>query len=136
MLDSYTGTIVVACALKLLPLFFCRPGELRNMKWEDVNFEKAEWNYLVSKTQTPHIVPLATQAIEILKELHFVTGKTPYVFPSQRSNNRPMSDMAINAAMKRMGIDTAQEITGHGWRAVARTILDEVLGPVNTNCYC
>ena len=128
MLDNYTGTFVVACALKLLPLLFCRPGELRNMKWESVNFQTAEWNYLVTKTQTPHIVPLASQAIDILKELHLVTGNAPYVFPSQRSNNRPMSDMAINAAMKRMGIDTTQEITGHGWRAVARTILDEVLG--------
>jgi integrase len=98
------------------------------MTWVAVNFAKVEWGYLVTKTQTPHIVPLATQAIDILRERHLVTGNTPYVFPSQRSNNRPMSDMAINAAMKRMGIDATQEITGHGWRAVGRTILDEVLG--------
>jgi integrase len=128
MMDSYSGSFVVVCALRLLPMLFCRPGELRTMKWEDVDLEKAEWSYLVTKTQTPHIVPLSTQAVDILKELYFVTGNTPYVFPSQRSNNRPMSDMAINAAMKRMGVDTSQEITGHGWRAVARTILDEVLG--------
>jgi integrase len=90
--------------------------------------DKGEWSYLVTKTQIPHIVPLATQARQILKELSLVTGHTPYVFSSQRSNTRPMSDMAINGALKRMGIDTSQEITGYGWRAVARTILDEVLG--------
>ena len=128
LIDSYSGTFVVLCALKLLPLFFCRPGELRTMLWKDVDLDKGEWSYLVTKTQTPHIVPLATQARQILKELSLVTGHTPYVFPSQRSNTRPMSDMAINGALKRMGIDTSQEITGHGWRAVARTILDEVLG--------
>jgi integrase len=128
ILDSYSGTFVVACALKLLPLLFCRPGELRNMKWENINFETAEWHYLVTKTKIPHIVPLSTQAIDILKELQIVTGNSQYVFPSHRSNMRPMSDMAINAAMRRMGINTTQEITGHGWRAVARTILDEVLG--------
>lgn len=128
MMDGYTGTFVVLCALRLLPMLFCRPGELRTMQWKDVDLEKGEWSYLVTKTQTPHIVPLASQAITILQDLYLVTGHTPYVFPSQRSNSRPMSDMAINGALKRMGIDTSQEITGHGWRAVARTILDEVLG--------
>jgi len=128
MVDSYSGSFVVVCALKLLPRLFCRPGELRTMQWKDVDLDKGEWAYLVTKTQTPHIVPLATQVIGILKELYLITGHTPFAFPSQRSNARPMSDMAINGALKRMGIDTSQEITGHGWRAVARTILDEVLG--------
>ena len=128
MLDSYQGSMVVRCALRLLSLLFVRPGELRTMKWTDVDLEKGEWSFLVNKTKTPHIVPLAKQAKAILREMYPVSGNCPYVFPSARSNSRPMSDMAMNAAMRRMGIDTRTEITGHGFRAIARTILDEVLG--------
>ncbi|MDH5299400.1 MAG: integrase arm-type DNA-binding domain-containing protein [Desulfobulbaceae bacterium] len=128
MLDGYRGSLAVQCALRLLPLVFVRPGELRTMKWADVDLDKGEWSYLVNKTGTPHIVPLAKQAMAILREMHPVTGTSPYVFTSARTNTRPMSDMALNAAMRRMGIDTKTEITGHGFRAVARTILDEVLG--------
>ena len=130
MLDSYSGrgTLIVQCALRLLPLLFVRPGELRAMQWADVDLDKGEWSFLVTKTRTPHIVPLAKQAVEILREIHPLTGTGIYVFPSARSTSRPMSDMAMNAAMRRMGIDTKTEITGHGFRAVARTILDEVLG--------
>jgi integrase len=128
MLDSYNGSFTVRCALRLLPLVFVRPGELRTMKWSDVDLEKGEWTYLVNKTGTPHIVPLAKQAVAILRDMQAVSSDYPYVFPSARTFTRPMSDMAMNAAMRRMGIDTKTELTGHGVRAVARTILDEVLG--------
>ena len=126
-LDGYEGTLTVRCALRLAPLVFVRPGELRNAQWADIDFEAAEWRYLVTKTNTPHIVPLATQAIEILRELQPLTGNSRFVFPSARSFIRPMSDNAILAAMRRLGIDK-DEMSGHGFRAVARTILDEVLG--------
>jgi integrase len=127
MIDGYQGTLIVRCALKLNPLVFVRPGELRTAKWEDIDLEKAEWRFTVSKTQTRHIVPLARQAIEILKELHPVTGHREYVFPGARSPKRPMSNNAILSAMRRMEIDK-EEMSGHGFRAMARTILDEVLG--------
>ena len=126
-LDGYEGTLTVRCALRLAPLVFVRPGELRNAHWADIDFEAAEWRYLVTKTNTPHIVPLATQAIEILRELQPLTGNSRFVFPSARSFIRPMSDNAILAAMRRLGIDK-DEMSGHGFRAVARTILDEILG--------
>lgn len=96
------------------------------MQWADIDLDKGEWSYMVSKTKTPHIVPLSRQAIVILREILPLAGT--YVFPSPRTDTRPISDMAINAAMRRMGIDTKAEITGHGFRAVARTIIDEVLG--------
>lgn len=128
MLDSYTGSKIVQCALSMLPFVFVRPGELRTMLWEDVDLEKGEWSYLVNKTKTRHMVPLARQAIAILKEMIPISGDSPYVFPSARTNTRPMSNMAMNAAMRRMGIDTKTEITSHGFRAVARTLLDEELG--------
>ena len=126
-LDGYEGTLTVRCALRLMPLVFVRPGELRNAKWADINLEEKQWRYIVTKTNTPHIVPLSRQVMEILHELHPLTGGGQYVFPSPRTNTRPMSDNAILAAMRRIGIDK-EEMTGHGFRAVARTILDEVLG--------
>lgn len=126
-LDGYQGTLTVACALRLAPLVFVRPGELRNAEWADIDLDAAEWRYTVTKTDTAHIVPLATQAITILRELHALTGTGRYVFPGARSNGRPMSDNAILAAMRRMGIGK-DEMSGHGFRAMARTILDEVLG--------
>ncbi|MCM1128427.1 MAG: integrase arm-type DNA-binding domain-containing protein [Oxalobacter formigenes] len=127
MIDSYTGTFPVACALKIAPYVFVRPGELRKAKWADIDFDTAEWRYFVTKTKTPHIVPLARQVVSILKELQPLTGNSPYVFPSARTGERPMSDNAILAALRRMGI-SKDEMTGHGFRAMARTILDEVLG--------
>ena len=126
-IDGYVGTLTVCCALRLAPLVFVRPGELRNAQWADINFDAAEWRYTVTKTNTPHIVPLAQQAIEILKELQPLTGNSRFIFPSARSHIRPMSDNAILAALRRLGIDK-EEMSGHGFRAVARTILDEVLG--------
>lgn len=125
--DGYSGSFVTKCALRLAPLVFVRPGELRKAEWADIDLDKAEWRYLVTKTQTPHLVPLSRQAIEILRELHPLTGQGRYVFPGARTSERPMSDNAILAAMRRMNIGK-DEMTGHGFRAMARTILDEVLG--------
>lgn len=124
--EDYHGSLIVQCALRLAPLVFVRPGELRHAKWEDIDFDVAQWSYVVTKTDTPHIVPLATQAIAILKELHPLTSNSIFVFPSARSNDRPMSDNAILAALRRLGI-SKEEATGHGFRATARTLLDEVL---------
>lgn len=124
--EHYEGSLIVRCALRLAPLVFVRPGELRHAKWIDIDFEAAQWSYIVTKTDTPHIVPLATQAVSILKELHPLTGNGTFVFPSARSNERPMSDNAILAALRRLGI-SKEEATGHGFRATARTLLDEVL---------
>lgn len=125
--DGYEGSLVVRCALRLAPLVFVRPGELRHAKWTDINFESEQWSYIVTKTETPHIVPLARQAINILQELYPLTGGDSFIFPSARSNTRPMSDNAILAALRRLGI-SKEEATGHGFRATARTLLDEVLG--------
>ena len=129
VLDGYEGTLIVRCALRLAPLVFVRPGELRQAQWEDIELTSAEWHYTVSKTNTQHIVPLSTQAIEILQELHPLTGHGRYLFPSARNprGDRPMSDNAVLSAMRRMGIDK-DEMSGHGFRTMARTIMDEVLG--------
>jgi len=125
--DGYEGTLSVKSALRLAPLVFVRPGELRSAKWADIDLANAEWKFVATKTGTPHIVPLSTQAIAILTELQSLTGAGTYVFPSARSASRPMSDNAILAAMRRLGIGK-DEMSGHGFRAMARTILDEVLG--------
>ncbi|SCX95990.1 integrase arm-type DNA-binding domain-containing protein [Nitrosospira sp. Nsp13] len=126
-MDGYTGSQIVRCALRLAPLVFVRPGELRKAEWKDIDLDGAEWRYIVTKTNTPHIVPLSRQAVEILTELQALTGRARFVFLGARTNGRPMSDNAILAAMRRMGIDKV-EMSGHGFRAMARTILDEVLG--------
>jgi integrase len=125
--DGYQGTLTVKSALRLAPLVFVRPGELRRAEWGDFDLHAAEWRYRISKTDTNHIVPLSTQSIAIWRELQPLTGAGRFVFPGARSVKRPMSDNAILAAMRRMGIDKA-EMTAHGFRAMARTILDEVLG--------
>jgi integrase len=126
-LDGYQGSFTVVCALRIAPLVFVRPGELRKAEWAHIDLDAAEWRYIVTKTDTAHIVPLATQAVAILRELHPLTGSGRYVFPGARTDNRPMSDNAILAAMRRTGIGK-DEMSGHGFRAMARTILDEVLG--------
>lgn len=126
-MDTYEGTLPVRCALRLAPLVFVRPGELRKAEWADFDLDAAEWRFTASKTDTPHIVPLARQAVELLRELQPLTGRGRFVFPSARSSARPMSDNAILAALRRMDIGK-DEMTGHGFRAVARTLLDEVLG--------
>ncbi len=117
---------VVKCALLLAPLLIVRPGELRNAEWAGFDLEKAEWRYFVTKTKTEQLVPLAKQALETLRDLHALTGHRTYVFPG-RDPKKPMSEAAINAALRRMGYDTKTEITGHGFRAMARTILHERL---------
>ena len=125
MLNAYQGSFIVACALRLAPLVFLRPGELRQAEWAGVDLENGEWRYLVPKTKTEHLVPLSRQSVAILRELHQLTGNGRYVFPSSRSASRPMSNNTVNAAMRRMGIDTQNELTGHGFRQWP-TILDEV----------
>ena len=125
--DTYQGTLTVRCALQLAPLVFVRPGELRQAEWKDIDLDAAEWRYIASKKGNAHIVPLALQAVTILREVQALTGEGRYVFPSARTSERPMSDNAVLAAMRRLGI-AKDEMSGHGFRAMARTILDEVLG--------
>ncbi|MBI2066816.1 MAG: integrase arm-type DNA-binding domain-containing protein [Deltaproteobacteria bacterium] len=128
-IDSYRGDFVTRCALRLAPLLFVRPVELREAKWAEFDLENARWDIPQErmKMRRPHVVPLARQAVEILRELHPLTGVGQYLFPSARSNLRPMSNNAILAALRRMGY-SKDDMTGHGFRAMARTILDEVLG--------
>ena len=128
-LYAYEGSNVVRAALRIAPLVFVRPGELRMAKWQDFDLRKAEWRFTVRKTGTPHIVPLATQAVKIVEDLKPLTDGGTYVFPNGRSprGDRPMSDNAVLAAMRSMDI-AKDEMSGHGFRAVARTLLDEELG--------
>jgi integrase len=125
-LDGYKGTLTVRSALRLAPLLWVRPGELRHARWSDFNLDAAEWRFKLSKTRAEHIVPLSSQAVAILRELYPVTGTGEYVFPGGRSAKRPMSDNAVLAALRSMGI-SRDEMSGHGVRAMARTIGDEEL---------
>lgn len=127
-IDAYQGYFVTRCALRLAPLVFVRPGELRHAEWAEMDLDKAEWNIPASKMKMrePHLVPLCSQAVDMLHELHALTGGGRYVFPCARANGRPMSDAAILVALRRMGY-AKDEMSGHGFRAMARTILDEVL---------
>lgn len=125
--DGFNGTFTVQCALKLSPLVFVRPSELRQARWADIDLNAGTWQYLVSKTKTNHLVPLSTQAIQILREIHPLSGHGEFVFQGGHSPLKPMSESAINAALKRMGYDTQTEHTGHGFRAMARTVLHERL---------
>jgi integrase len=126
-IDGYQGSFIVKCALQIAPLVFVRPGELRHAEWAEIDFENAQWNIPAGKMKMkePHLVPLSKQAIEILTELKKLTGSGRYVFPG-RTSQRPMSDNAILAALRSMGYPK-EEMSGHGFRAMARTILDEVL---------
>ncbi|WP_136525391.1 tyrosine-type recombinase/integrase [Geomonas ferrireducens] len=127
-IDGFEGSFVVKCAMQLAPLLFVRPGELRHAEWSEIDLEAAEWNIPAAKMKmgVPHLVPLPRQAIEILKSLHPLTGHGKYVFPCSRSSQRCMSENSVNAGLRRLGFEKS-EITGHGFRAMARTILDEVL---------
>ncbi len=125
-INSYRGGIVVRSALQLAPLLFVRPGELRSARWADMELEAAEWRFTASKTKQPHIVPLATQAVAVLRELQPLTGGREFVFPGERSPRRPMSENAINAALRSLGIES-DRMCGHGFRAMARTVLEEHL---------
>lgn len=127
-IDGYSGSFVVKCALQLSPLTFVRPGELRQAEWSELDLDKAHWNIPAErmKMKVAHIVPLSSQAMTVLKALHAVTGHGRFCFPGHRSPLRCMSDNAVNAALRRMGFDNT-EIVAHGFRAMARTVLDEVL---------
>src|SRR5574337_1929891 len=133
-IDAFRGTLVVQVALKLAPLLFVRPGELRQARWEEIDLAQGAWNIPPERMKgwarkgidAPHLVPLARQAVAVLNDLHPLTGRGPYVFPG-RDPRQPMSNAAVNAALRRMGYDTKTEITGHGFRAMARTILHEEL---------
>lgn len=129
-MHGYEGTYTVRAALQIAPLLFVRPGELRQILWSQVNLDGSELRFVPSKVKrgqvkTEHIVFLPEQAVEVLRDLQPLTGHRAYVFPGERDPKRPMSDAAINAALRRMGFDTKTEITGHGFRAMARTLLAE-----------
>lgn len=127
-MDVYNGSLVTKCALRLAPLVFVRPGELRQAEWAEFDLDGAQWNIPAEKMKMrePHLVPLAPQAVAILRELYALTGRGRYVFPSARTPQRPMSNNAVLSALRRMGYAT-DEMSGHGFRAMARTVLDEVL---------
>jgi integrase len=124
---GYKGSFIVRGALQLAPLLFIRPGELRAMAWGEIDFEKAELRIPASrmKMKEAHVVPLAPQALAILRELHPLTGSGRFVFPSERTAERPMSENTINAALRRLGY-SAEEQTGHGFRTIASTLLHEL----------
>ena len=127
-IDSLESTFTVYCALRLAPLVFLRPGELRSAEWSEIDFKAELWNLPAEKMKMkePHIVPLSKQAIAIFKEIQPLTGSGRYVFPGARSTTKPISNMAIGAALRRLGYEQGT-MTPHGFRAMARTILDEVL---------
>lgn len=129
VIRGYEGTFITKCALLLAPLLFVRGGELRHAEWSEINLDLAEWNIPAGKMKMrqAHLVPLSKQAINILQELYSLTGQGKYVFPCARTSSRPMSENTINAALRRLGY-SKDEMTAHGFRATARTILDEVLG--------
>lgn len=125
-IDGYEGYFITKCALQLAPLLFVRPGELRRAEWREISFENAEWKMPAEKMKmrSPHIVPLATQAVVILREIEALTGGGRYIFPSLRTGERPMSNNTTLAALRRMGY-AKEEMSGHGFRAMASTILHE-----------
>ena len=134
-IDAFRGTLIVKSALQLSPLVFVRPGELRQAEWAEIDLEKGEWNIPAERMKgwkrkgvtTPHLVPLAPHAVAILQGLHPLTGRGRHVFAG-RDPKKCMSNAAVNAALRRMGYETKTEMTGHGFRAMARTILHEELG--------
>ena len=125
-IDAYEGGLIVRCALRLAPLVFVRPGELRKAQWSEINWDKSEWVIPAErmKMREKHIVPLSRQSLEILRELQPLTGDGKYLFPSPRTSDRPMSDNAILSALRRMGY-TGDQMTGHGFRSMASTLLNE-----------
>lgn len=125
-MDNYTGTPVVRAALQCSALWFCRPGELRHMEWEQVNWNQQQIEITAEKTHQQHIIPLSRQSLEILEELERLTGRGRYIFPSARGASRPMSENTVRVALRTLGYDRDQ-MTAHGFRATARTLLDEVL---------
>lgn len=125
-ISGYSGSFVTVCALKLAPLVFARPGELRHAEWTEFDLEKAEWRIPADKMKMPsvHIVPLSKQAIAVIEALKPLTGTGKYLFPSIRTVTRPMSENTVNGALRRLGY-TGDEMVGHGFRSMASTILNE-----------
>lgn len=125
-IDGYRGSFVTQCALRLAPLTFVRPGELRKAEWLEFDLDAAEWRIPAErmKMRATHIVPLSRQAVEVLRELYPLTGSGRYVFPSERTRDRPMSENTVNAGLRRMGY-AKDEMTGHGFRSMASTLLNE-----------
>lgn len=126
-IDGYTGQLTTLCALKFAPLVFTRPGELRKAEWSEINFEAGQWCIPAEKMKmgVAHIVPLSKQALAVLRELHPLTSKSRYIFPSVRSLRDPMSENTVNAALRRLGYGT-DDMTGHGFRSMASTLLHEM----------
>jgi len=127
-IDTYDGNFIVKCALRLHPLVVTRPGELRHAEWVEFDLDAALWSIPAGrmKMKKAHLVPLSKQAVAILRELQPLTGSGKFLFPCVRSAARPISDNTLNAALRRMGY-TSDDIVSHGWRAVFRTLADEVL---------
>jgi len=125
-IEAYEGGFITKCAMKLSPMLFVRPGELRRAEWSEINLDAAEWRIpaIKMKGRVLHIVPLATQAVSILRELQTLTGKSRWVFPGVRTNGEPMSENTVNAALRRLGYDRTM-ITAHGFRGMASTLLHE-----------
>ena len=125
-IDGYRGSFIVRCALRLSPLLFVRPGELRKAEWREFDMDAGEWRIPAArmKARAPHVVPLARQSLEILRELEPLTGSGHYVFPGNRSEKRPMSENTTTAALRRLGFEQG-EMTAHGFRSMASTLLNE-----------
>ena len=126
-IDGFAGALTTRCALRLAPLVFVRPGELRHAEWPEFDFEKAEWRIPAAKMKMgeQHIVPLARQAVAVLREIQPLTGHGRYGFPGERTRERPISENTVNGALRRLGY-TKDEMTGHGFRSMASTLLHEL----------
>jgi len=127
-IDGYTGSFVVKSALQLMPLIACRPGELRKAEWSEFKLDAGEWHIPADrmKMRLPHVAALSSHAVAILRELHKATGDGTFVLPSHRTRERPLSDNALNAALRRMGVEAETAVT-HGFRTTFRTLADEEL---------
>ena len=125
-IDGYSGSVITRCALRLAPLVFVRPGELRMAEWAEFNLDESEWRIPAArmKMRSHHYVPLSTQAVGILRELQPLTSSGRFVFPGERDRSRPMSNNTVNAALRRLGYSNT-EMTGHGFRSMASTLLNE-----------
>ena len=125
-INSYHGSFITQCALRLAPLVFVRPGELRRAEWSEFDLDAAQWIIPASrmKARVKHVVPLSLQSVTILRELHSMTGSGRYIFPGMRTKGRPMSENTVNAALRYLGY-TTDEMTGHGFRSMASTLLNE-----------
>jgi integrase len=126
-INGYKGSFVTRCAMQLAPYVFVRPGELRHAEWCEIDLDKAEWRIPANKMKmgTLHIVPLSIQAVAILQEIQPLTGTGKYVFSGAYDATRPMSENTVNKALRSLGYDTKTQLTGHGFRSMASTLLNE-----------